>query len=344
MSRAVAIVGVLLAGCLQEIRAADSGLGGTGASDGPTFADAGSGADGSASNPVGCIRQAGDVAQISDPGGMDRFVGVRGLDFGPGHRLYVLNLLGPAPFSGYVHVFSPAPEHRLEAVLGRGVLGPVQHLTVAPDRRIIVVEYNSSGQGGPPEVIELDGNDNLLRRWTPSANNEAFSAAVNEAGEYLVGGFLVERYGSDRSHEQRIGVEGGMPGQMEVATDTEIGPDGFVWVADLFRNNIHQWHAETGVHVLEIGGRRNGEPGTFDNQSVPAGDFFGPEDIAFDSSGNLFANDPANSRIQKLTRQGSHLASFDFGGSRTIGPIAVEPSSGNLYVSRRTAIDILCAF
>ncbi len=338
------------AGCSQDIRILDTGTTPSGrdgsAATGDTLpGDGGADLDGGLQDSgveANCIGQPGDVVQVPDPGGADRFQGVRSIAFDSDGRLYVLNIRGPAPFVSYVQVFSQAPQHRLEGVIGRNDLGPVQHMSVAPDGRVIVVEFDTSMQGGPPAIVELDRQGTLLRRWSPDRSPNAYSAAVDVDGNYFIGGFIVRRYDSSRVWVGEIGEEGGALGQMEIATDTEVGPNGSVWVADLFRNNIHQWDATTGRHVLEFGGKGNGEPGKFDNGNVAMGDFFGPGSIAFDSNGDIYADDSANSRIQKLSATGTHRATFDFGGSQTLGPLAVEPRNGNVYVGRRTSIDIIC--
>lgn len=331
---------VLATGCVRDIEVFDagprtsSGRGGTTDGGSPGF-------DGGV-KPTDCKQTIADTFEVPSPVGTDRFAGVRWLVFDDIGRLYVLNIIGPAPYTSYVHIFAPAPDHTLIRVIGRGTLGPVQSMAVDAQGHLHVLEYESTGGGGPPEVIELDDMGMLVRRWNPNQQATAWSIAIDSQNRSYIGGFTIDRYDSNRMYVDTIGVEGPQRTQMEIASDIHFGPAGHVWIADIFRNNVHQFDVMTGAHIFEFGGKGNGEPGKFDNQSLAQGDFRGPERMDFDSAGNIYAADPANARVQKLTRQGSFLGAYDFGGSETIGPIAVNPQTGRVYVGRRTTIDIWC--
>lgn len=338
------------AACATDIAILDTGARAgadasvTGADGSVISRDAGLIADSGGQQAADCKRTVTDDFSVPAPPLPEAFSGVRALGFDRTGRLFVLNIAGPAPYTSWVLVFGPAPRHDFVRVIGRGSLGRVQDMVVESDGRLHVLEYDSGGGGGPPGIVVFSAVGVFERRWAPSMQPNAFSLGRDGTGRLYVGGYVVTRYASDGTFTDAIGVEGPGLGQMEVATSLAIGPRGNVWVADLFRNNIHQWDRVTGAHVLEFGGKGNGEPGKFDNARVPMGDFFGPANIAIDGRGSVYANDPANFRLQKFSPQGSFLAAFDFGGSMTFGPMALEPSSGNIYIGRRTGVDILCPF
>src|SRR5918999_157344 len=106
---------------------------------------------------------------------------------------------------------------------------------------------------------------------------------------------------------------------------------GNVYVADTANNRI-QLFSSNGTFVAEWGKYGAGDNGSF-NQ--PAG-------IAIDQEGNVYVADTANNRIQLFSSNGTFISKFpskygEFGtgnGSLTSPEgIAVDPSSGNVYVA-----------
>ncbi len=308
--------------------------------------DAQAGADalpadvGGSSGP--CMRRLQEDIQVPAPVGMAAFQNVRGMVFDSARRLYVLSR-SSSPFVGWVTVLGPAPEHALIRTFGRDHLRAVHDLVVDASGNVLVLDWNPDGQD-PPVVHVYDPQGNFVRTWPADcAGNcdEAWSITRDDTGRIYTGGLVLFRFDAQGTYVDAIGRWGDLSGRMGLGRGLAFDPRGFVWVADLTRNRIHQYDIATGSHVIEIGGRGVG-PGLFDADA--ASDWrWGPSKLALDANGAIYANDPYASRIQKLSRQGTFLGEFSFGTSMEIGPIQVEPSTGSVYVGRGTGVAIVCA-
>ncbi|MBL8952036.1 MAG: hypothetical protein JNK82_14730, partial [Myxococcaceae bacterium] len=112
------------------------------------------------------------------------------------------------------------------------------------------------------------------------------------------------------------------------------------WVGEISERFLERFDVATGDRTGQIGGHGT-EPGKFDGSSdVHAG----PTDLAFDSAGNIYVNDPQGSRIMKLSPTGTALGAFTFGKAENVEPVAVDPRTGNVYVGRDIGVDIVCPF
>lgn len=349
------ILCLLLVGCPESIRVATDG-GSPGADAGPDRGDGGAGADGSVEDAgfgddagradsggdPGCMTDFMNRVQVPSPNGEGRFATVRGLAFDRDRNLYVLSRTGPSP-EGFVTVLSPAPDHDFIRTYGQGEMGLVRDIAVDDDRNSYVVDWDHMSTAPP-----------VLRKHTPSGtlttfeltepnmqNDEAYAVAVDQTTLY-VSGLVLFRYRTDGSYVDFFGTAGAGPGEVLLPTDVEYDPRGYLWVADLYRNRVHQYDLATGQLVLSIGGRGT-QLGEFDG-GAEDGVYYGPTRVVVDASGDLIVNDPWSSRLQKLDSLGTPLGEFSFGGSREIGPLAIEPSSGNIYVARANGIDIVCPF
>ena len=313
----------------------DAGLGG----DGGFEQDGGFGEDASVrdsgpGNQTGCMRRIEDAVRIDAPNAGVPFREIRGLSFDPGGRLYVAGNRG-MPARGFVTILSPAPARSLVRVLEND-LGFVRDVVVDPGGNVLVLEYQRPG--GPVAVTTFDPGGTHIGRWT--YDDEAYGFDLGGDGLLYIGGYVISRYRTNGTFVDTLGLTGAVPGRIGLAQDVAYDHRGYAWVADFIRNIIHQYDISARDQVRELGGRGSG-PGRFDGNEEPMV-VWGPTRIALDRDGNLYANDPFVSRIQKLDREGNFLGEFGFGGSRDIGPIAIDPTSGWVYVGRNDYIAVVC--
>ncbi len=292
----------------------------------------------------GCMTDYRSRVSVPAPTGDARLYGVTGIAFDGERNLYVLNRETPVSQS-HVTVLSPAPEHRLIRSFGRGDLGVVRDLAVASDGTTYVVDWDD--QNGTPTIFRYSPEGVLEDRFETTepdmANDMALSVALDDENILYVGGRVLFRYRTDGTYVDDFGEEGPNPGQVLLPLGLAWDPRGYLWIADLFRNTIHQFDLSTRAQALEFGGRGT-ELGMFDG-GAEDGVFWGPTKVALDTAGNLYATDPWSSRLQKLDRAGGSLGSFPFGGSRELdGALAIEPSNHHLYLARGNTIDIVCPF
>ena len=285
-----------------------------------------------------------DRVEVSPPGGEARFQNIQVIAFDAKRNLYVLNREG-SPETGYVTVLSPAPEHRLIGTYGRPHLGKVRGLAVLDSGASYVVEWT------PPRNLPLmhrfsEARDHLgtfTLSGPNSANDQANGVLANRAQDALfVSGLILLRYQLDGTYVDGFGRHGTDRGELFFPYQMALDSGEHLWVTDLFRNAILKYDPRTGELLSEFGGRGS-ELGQFDGGADPQ-ESWGPTSIAIDHEDNLYVNDPWSSRIQKLDQFGSPLGAYEFGGSRAVGALALEPRTGHIYVARDTAIDVVCPF
>lgn len=289
-----------------------------------------------------CMRSFPEDVQLPSPPSPAGFQGVRAFAFDDARRLYVLSRSG-APFVGWVTVLSPAPEHALVRTFGRDHLRAVHDLVVDAQGNVHVLDWDPDGIVDPV-VHVYDAQGNFVRTWAADCNgqcDEAWSMARDATGRIYIGGIVVFRYDAQGTYLDSLGLWGSTSGRIGVARGLAYDPLGFLWVGDLVRNKVQQYDVATRSQVIEVGGRGVG-PGLFDGDA--ASDWrWGPTRLALDARGAIYVNDPYVGRIQKLSRQGTFLGEFTFGNTMEIGPVAVEPASGHVYVGRGTAVTVVCA-
>jgi DNA-binding beta-propeller fold protein YncE len=93
--------------------------------------------------------------------------------------------------------------------------------------------------------------------------------------------------------------------------DVAIGPDGSVYVADLWNSRVQKFDAD-GNFITLWGGF-----GDSAQQAVGAeGKFFGPRGIAVSADGRVYVADTGNKRVQVFDEDGTFLTQFGGGGLR----------------------------
>ena len=118
-----------------------------------------------------------------------------------------------------------------------------------------------------------------------------------------------------------LGGRGAKPGFLASPAGLAMSPEGDLWVADAGNHRVQKLRvlredisAVLGQPLLVLGRRGSG-----------SGEFESPSGVAVDSRGNLYVADTGNHRVQKLSPQGRHLASW---GGRGSGPRQFESPMG----------------
>jgi hypothetical protein len=286
-----------------------------------------------------CMTELRQDIQVPSPSAPHAFQGVRSLVFDSARRLHVLSRQGP-PFTGWVSVHEPAPSHRFIRGFGREQIRVAEDVVVRTNGDVLVLDWDPNGTAGPV-VHEYDVNGTFRRTIELGGGiDEAWGLALDDSGTLYVAGQVVARYDANGGLIDSIGRFGGAAGAIGIAKAVALDPRGYVWVASFIHNSLQQYDVSTRALVQQIGGRGVG-PGLFDGDA--ADDWrWGPTRVALDGQGALYANDPYVGRIQKLSRQGVFLGEFGFGNTMEIGPVRVEPQTGNVYVGRGTGVAIVC--
>ena len=116
-----------------------------------------------------------------------------------------------------------------------------------------------------------------------------------------------------------------------------------IWVADLFQNFVEKYTPGNNTQLAQFGGRGTAN-GKFDGNEMTGNTFYGPNRVAVDAEGKIYASDPLASRLQKFSPNGSYLGQFDFGTSNLFGAMAIHPDTGVIYAARGASIDVICPF
>lgn len=309
---------------------------------GGLYSHAGAGGGNGGLGPPDCMRTFSDAISVPVPAGADAFQDIQALVFGADHNLYVLSR--SSDDKSYVDVLGS--DLKLARTLGRGKLGPTRDLVVATNGTVYVAE-DFVGTSTPPDVVRFDSTGMWLGMWPASggSQDEAHSLAFDGEGLLNIGGLgRIHRYRLDGTFVDQYATFGKGPGKLLLPEGLTFDPvTGSMWVADVFQNFIEKYVPGNGVQQLQFGGRGAGD-GKFDGNEPTGTTFYGPGRIAIDGEGKLYATDPFGSRVQKFAPNGAYLGQFSFGGSIQVGPIAINPANGILFVARGTAIDRVCPF
>lgn len=208
---------------------------------------------------------------------------------------------------------------------------PSGNLWVADAGNNRVAEFNSNGGfiktigwGVSDGAAQLEVCTVNCRAGLAGSGNGEFNfdqgLAIDSSGNLYVGdtdncrvqelsssGVFITRWGESGGN----GFCGSGPGQFESPVSISIDRSGNVWVADFDTSYIQEF-TPTGAYLRTVGG-----PGTI------GGTFDGPQQLAFDSFGDLLVADTSNDRAQVLDPlNGSY--GFAWGG-----PSGVVPGPGD---------------
>jgi hypothetical protein len=287
-----------------------------------------SGSDGG-STGGSCMHTIKDSAHLPDAPVATPLSSVSALIFDSQRQLWVLS-------PKWINVYSPAPNHKPIASLGKGQFNDAQDFALDSDGTIWVLDFDYNVDL-TPTVRHLDANGLQLAAW-PTNTSEGNAILLEARGTVLVATTRLDRFTRDGGFVDAHG-DPADPNLIPFYSGLTADPKGFIWAGELNQNLVMQFSVDLDW-LDQFGGRGSG-PGMFDNADPDLHE--APSKLALDGHGDLYVNDPLSSRIMKLSRTGgSMLGSFDFAGSQDIGPLAVEPQTGNVYVGRGNGVDILC--
>lgn len=132
----------------------------------------------------------------------------------------------------------------------------------------------------------------------------------NKIGVYSPAGELVREWGK----------KGNGNGEFQLPGSVAVGPDNLVYVPDQGNSRVQKFTKE-GKYVGQFGSLGS-EPGQFGGDQSPGGRFAGPQFVAFDSKGNVYATDAALDRVSKFTPEGGFLSMW---GSESSDPGGFGP-------------------
>ncbi len=183
-------------------------------------------------------------------------------------------------------------------------------------------------------------SDPYQARWQDVAAVKTIGSAGSAPGEFVSphgiaiapdgsiyiadsGNHRVVKFGADGQLDLHFGTWSGEPpnsdflnpdwnppgGTFYEPWDVAVGPDGMVYVADLWNSRIQKFDAN-GKFVTTWGGFGNSG-----QRAVGAeGRFYGPRGVAVGADGRVYVADTGNKRVQVFDRDGRFLTQFGGGG------------------------------
>lgn len=147
--------------------------------------------------------------------------------------------------------------------------------------------------------------------------------AVDADGTVFVGHWnsnKVAAYSPTGELLREWGKQGSADGEFRLPGSVALGPDGLVYVPDQGNSRVQKFTKE-GTFVGKWG-ELGKEPGQFGGDQSPGGRFAGPQFVAFDSQGNVYATDAALDCVSKFTPEGKFLGRW---GSESAEPGGFGP-------------------
>lgn len=159
--------------------------------------------------------------------------------------------------------------------------------------------------------------------------------AVDPNGNVYVGFWNVHKVASYSPEGKLLaewGKKGTGDGEFQLPGSVAFGPDGLLYVPDQGNSRVQKF-TPGGKYVGQFG-RRGTRQGEFGGSQPAGGRFAGPQFVAFDRAGNVYATDADRNRVQKFTPEGKPLADWGEAGADPGGfgppPLdkAGKPSTG----------------
>jgi tripartite motif-containing protein 2/3/tripartite motif-containing protein 71 len=151
----------------------------------------------------------------------------------------------------------------------------------------------------------------------PGQFNEPSGVAVDDDGNILVVDSMnhrIQKFTSDNKHITSVGRRGSNHLQFDLPTSVAISPITKKIIISEFSNcRVQILNPDLTFHSI-IGSKGSGN-----------GQFNGPHDVAFDTTGNIYVTDTSNGRIQIFNPEGQFLRQF---GSRGKGDGELQFPSG----------------
>jgi hypothetical protein len=273
--------------------------------------------------------------KVPSPQGSGKFDTIGGVAFGPGGTLAVLS---QPPTGAFVTVVNA--DSSFHSTFGLGQLGLVRDVTVDDGGTVYVVEQPESGS---PKVSRYQLDGGFVGTWTPS-QLYGLSITFDGSGLLNIGGDDgIHRYHPDGTAAGSYGIGGMADGLVAWAAGLSYDASANrMWVADMFQNYVEEYVPGNDTQLVQFGGRGSG-PGQFDNGEPTGSTFYGPNRLAVDAQGHVYAADPFASRLIKFSSSGAYLGEFSFGGARWIGAVTVGPD-GRIFVGLDADVLIVCPF
>ncbi len=185
--------------------------------------------------------------------------------------------------------------------------------------------YTSEFRNQRVQCFAPDGK--LIRAF--DVQPHAGGLAVDQHRNVYVGHWnsnKVAVYGPDGKLLREWGERGTQDGQFQLPGSVALGADGLLYVPDQGNSRIQKF--TTVGQFVGKWGSRGSEPGQFGGQQPEGGRFAGPQFVAFDAQGNVYATDAALDRVQQFTPDGELLRVWGSGGSQPggFGPPPVDKS------------------
>ena len=124
----------------------------------------------------------------------------------------------------------------------------------------------------------------------------------------------------DLSFSHMFGSKGSGPGQFDGPDDIACDSSGIVYVTDYDNHRVQLFSAD-GQFISSFGSKGS-QPGQLD----------GPCGICIDSTDTVYVTDSYNHRVSAFTTSGQFLKCFGFGELNITSGIAVDNTTGNIYV------------
>jgi sugar lactone lactonase YvrE len=246
------------------------------------------------------------------------------------------------PYEAYANAI---PRRAFLAATGVGFLGALADLncfaadSLPPPR--FVLEWGkrgtATGEFSPNVGLAIGKNDEIytsefvnhrIQRFTTDGKflsafdvqPHAGGIAVDAAGNVYVGHWndnKVAAYSPTGKLVREWGRKGTGDGEFQLPGSVAIGPDGLVYVPDQGNSRVQKFTTD-GKFVAKWGSHGKA-PGQFGGNVGVGSRFAGPQFVAFDSAGNVYATDADLKRVQKFTPDGKLLAHWGSGGSEPGG-------------------------